>query len=359
MGDGSKIRIQVTDVEDGQRLDRFLTDKLQKIVEFPVSRSMIQAYIPIRVYKQHDHSISGVKILSEGEVDNYHVVDKPSYKVKKGESFYIEIVKLQEISRRKRMRCGALSWPVKAESSVLSIVYEDDDVLVLNKPSGLVVYPSIKHPDGTLANYVKGYLIKKLGQGQLDVNLQKAGLVHRLDKDVSGLILFAKNSEAQKYLQRQFKQHTIEKYYYASVSDLSALVSKRFKHNKWHKIEGCIIRDPANRILRKLVFGMRKGCQNGKYAVTYLYWLENNKCLIRIETGRTHQIRATFKALGYGIIGDELYGSNVLQSADYGRLELYAIKLKFSLPSGTAKTLEIIDTIGDTKVVQMVHRLLD
>lgn len=184
------------------------------------------------------------------------------------------------------------------ENIPLDIVYEDDDVLVINKPAGMVVHPGHGHFNGTLVNALAYHL--SISQGP-DAKDERMGvLVHRIDKDTSGLLVVAKNDEAQLDLAKQFFVHSIERKYIAIV---------------WGNIredEGTIVgnigRDPSDR----MKFRVFPDGDHGKHAVTHYKVIERFgfvtvvECIL--ETGRTHQIRVHMAHIGHPIIGDPLYG---------------------------------------------------
>ena len=190
---------------------------------------------------------------------------------------------------------------VVPEPMDINIVYEDDAVMVINKPAGLVVHPGSGNYTGTLLNGVAYYL--KQQNPQLDENvLPRYGLVHRIDKNTSGLLLMAKTSQAAAFLSKQFFDHTIERKYIALV------------WGDFEQDEGTIIAHVGrNQRFRKLFDAYPEG-EHGKEATTHYRVLErfNYVTLVEcvLETGRTHQIRVHMKYIGHTLFGDSTYGGD-------------------------------------------------
>ena len=208
---------------------------------------------------------------------------------------------------------------LEAENIPLKIIYEDADILVVDKPAGLAVHPAPGHPSHTLVNAVLNYLP---GLAQ-DTDSLRPGIVHRLDKDTSGLILIAKNRLAQANLSQQFKNRIVKKSYLA-------LVKGKLAPEKG-VIEAAIGRDRSHRQRMAVVSKGREA--RTEYRVIKYY---GNYTLLEIkpETGRTHQIRVHLAAIGFPVVGDATYG---LKSPRFPRQFLHASKISFLLPSTGAR----------------------
>jgi 23S rRNA pseudouridine1911/1915/1917 synthase len=205
-----------------------------------------------------------------------------------------------------------------AEDIPLDILFENADLLVINKPAGMVVHPAAGHVSGTLAHAVLGHAADLEGVG----GEQRPGIVHRLDKDTSGIILVAKNDRAHRWLQEQFKQRLVKKTYIALVDGHPPTPQGR--------IEAPIARDPAHRKRMAVVPPGR-----GREAVTEYRVIENFHEYDLIEaaplTGRTHQIRLHLAFIGCPIVGDTVYGRRK-PSLPLDRHFLHASSISFRLP---------------------------
>ena len=257
------LRIVVDKGQVPVRIDKFMTDKLQHS-----SRNRIQKAADAGFVHVNDHPVkSNYKVRPEDVITL--MLDRPRHEN-----------------------------TIEAEDIPLDIVYEDDELLVIDKPAGMVVHPGAGNFHGTLINAVAWHL-KDLPS--FDANDPEVGLVHRIDKDTSGLLVVAKTAEAKRKLGLQFFNKTTHRSY-------NALVWANFVENEG-RIEGNIARDPKDR-LRMTVFPA--GSETGKPAVTHYRVLERFgyttlvECVL--ETGRTHQIRAHMKHVGHPIFGDERYG---------------------------------------------------
>lgn len=205
-----------------------------------------------------------------------------------------------------------------AEDIPLNIVFENDDLIVVNKPAGMVVHPAAGHYSGTLVNAVLGYDPDLEGIG----GEERPGLVHRLDKETSGLVILAKNERAHNWLQDQFRLRKVEKTYLALVDGKPPTPAGR--------VEAPIGRDPSHRKKMAIVSPGK-----GREAVSEYKTLESfrNHTLLEFHphTGRTHQIRLHCQFLGCPIVGDSVYGKRTV-TATINRHFLHAFRLKIILP---------------------------
>jgi 23S rRNA pseudouridine1911/1915/1917 synthase len=325
--------VKIDEKNTGKRLDLFVMEKLHEGDYKYISRNFLT------------NNWEGI-----AKVDG--VVRKQAYKLKTGEEVDIDMEKVQGLREK-----ITSSIEIKPQEGDLEVLFESDDFLIIDKPKGVVVHPGIGNEDGTLVNYVKGYLSPK---NNFKEEVQRAGIVHRLDKGVSGLIVFAKNLEMQKHLQEQFENHEVKKVYLANIeykelrrgikkyfpgeesecldidSEIEKLEESNFAFDKsWFKAEGYISRSPRNRVKMqfKKYFGRR-----GKKAISYIKPINKNQILVAIKTGRMHQIRATLEYFGIGIVGDTLYGfARAISMPD--AIELRSIFLSFKELDGSDFTI--------------------
>ena len=208
------------------------------------------------------------------------------------------------------------------EDIPLDIIFENDELIVVNKPAGMVVHPAAGHDSGTLVHAVLGYDPDMEGIG----GEERPGLVHRLDKETSGLIVLAKNERAHRWLQDQFRLRTVEKIYLALVDGKPPTPTGR--------VEASIGRDPSHRKKMAIV-----PTGKGRESVSEYKTLESFKDHTLLEfhpfTGRTHQIRLHCQFLGCPIVGDSIYGKKK-NTVKIDRHFLHAARLKIILPNETS-----------------------
>lgn len=273
---------------ENQRLDKALSELLSD-----VSRTKIKTY------------------LDEGLILVNDQPQKASYKVQENDVIFVNDLPKEETD-------------LNAENIPLDIVYEDDDLMVINKPKGLVVHPGAGNKSGTLANGLK-FHSDNLSTINGDF---RPGIVHRLDKDTAGLLVVAKNDFTHVKLQEQLVDHTLSRKYYALVLGVISEDNGQ--------IIAPIGRDKQNR--QKMAVDLR----NGKEAETTFKVLKrfSNTTLVEcvLKTGRTHQIRVHMNYIGHPVIGDPLYGKGNRTIYDDGQL-LYAHYIKFIHPR-TKKALD-------------------
>ncbi len=204
----------------------------------------------------------------------------------------------------------------QAESISLDLLFEDDYLLILNKPAGLVVHPGAGNRQGTLLNGLLGY-------NPIFSELDRAGIVHRLDKDTSGVLVIAKTLSVQKYLQSEFKLRNVNKEYTALINGIPKKTG-RLEHN--------LGRHPINRKKQAVINS------GGKVAISH-FNIEASFSLasqvgIKISTGRTHQIRVQMAHIGHAVIGDKLYGNRKYKKIVHvDRHMLHASKISFMHPN--------------------------
>lgn len=216
-----------------------------------------------------------------------------------------------------------VSSELAPESIPLDIVYENDDLLVVNKPAGMVVHPGAGHSSGTLVNAVLAYAPEIEGVG----GVKRPGLVHRLDKETSGLILLAKNDRAHQFLQEQFQERKVDKIYQALVDGQPP--------SRKGRVEVAVGRDPMHRQRMAPVLE-----EDGKMAVSEYFTVksfqDHTLLEVHILTGRTHQIRVHLAFLDCPVVGDTTYGRKK-PSVDIERFFLHAGRLGITLPGESEK----------------------
>lgn len=260
MSEENKFEFFVDENQQNTRIDLLLSLSLEG-----TSRSFIQ-----KLFDKEKISVNG------------SICDSKKYKVKTGDRIEISIPEPETLE-------------IEAEDIPLEIVYEDDDLLVVNKPKGMVVHPAVGNYTGTLVNAIMYHCGDRLSS----INgVIRPGIVHRIDKDTSGLLMIAKNDMAHEALSKQLSEHSITRKYMALVYD-------NIKEESG-TVDAPIGRDPKNR-LRQAVTD-----QNSKRAVTHYRVLERfgKYTLIeaQLETGRTHQIRVHMAHIKHPLVGDMVYG---------------------------------------------------
>ncbi len=241
-----------------------------------------------------DMSRSSVqKLISDGNITVNDKIIKSNYKIKLNDSIRIILPEPEILD-------------VAAEDIPIDIVYEDDDLAVINKSQGMVVHPAPGHYSGTLVNGLM-YHLKNLSS----INgVMRPGIVHRLDMNTSGLMLVAKNDKSHNFLAKCLKEHSINRIYYA-------LVEGNIKDDSGI-IDAPLGRSEKDRKKRTVTY------KNSKNAVTNFWVVERYKKFtlikLKLETGRTHQIRVHMKYIGHPVVGDDVYGSKINKFGLRGQL---------------------------------------
>lgn len=280
----------IIEAEDvGQRLDRYLTSILTDL-----SRTQIQQCI----------SIGAIQVNGQAS--------KAGYALRAGDEVLVAATALAPTASQAR-----------PQALPLDIVYEDADILVINKAPGMVVHPAPGHTEDTLVNALLAYY-PALATSEAE---QRPGIVHRLDRDTSGLLIVAKNTRAQAALVGQLQRHEIIKHYISLVEGVVSLDQG--------SIDAPIGRDPRHRQQMAIT------ALGGREARTHFRVMErfgrHTLLLIQLETGRTHQIRVHLKAIGHPVVGDPTYGSgNAIRGVHLQRQFLHASRLQFVHPISTA-----------------------
>lgn len=249
----------IVENEEGKRIDRYLAEQMPDM-----SRSYIQ------------------KIIKDGLVTVSEKPVKANYRLSLYESIKVTIPELKEPE-------------IEAEDIPLDILYEDQDIIVINKPKGMVVHPAPGHYSGTLVNA----LMYHCGNELSGINgVMRPGIVHRIDMDTTGSLIICKNDMAHQCIAEQLKEHSIKRVYYA-------IVHGNIKEDQG-TVNAAIGRHPIDR--KK----MSTKCKQGKHAVTHYTVIERfgdyTFIQCELETGRTHQIRVHMASIGHPLLGDAIYG---------------------------------------------------
>ena len=271
----------VSQEEKGKRLDAYIPS-----VDLDITRTSAQ------------------RLIEDGNILVNGKNAKVSYKIQENDKISVEIPKPKQIE-------------LKAQDIPIEIIYEDSDIIVVNKPKGMVVHPANGNPDGTLVNAIMAICKDSLSGIGGEI---RPGIVHRIDKDTSGLLIVAKNDNAHVKMSEQIKSHEVKKTYIALVRGV-------FKENE-ATIDMPIGRSTSDR--KKMAVN-----KNGKDAITHIKVLKRfdkyTLLQVNIETGRTHQIRVHLSHIGYPIVGDYTY-SNGKNEFDVVGQCLHAQKLEFKHP---------------------------
>ena len=282
------IRLKASEESKNQRLDAFLASSLDGLTRSQATR-----------------------LIESGEVAvNGRAVSK-SYKLAGGEDIAVTLPEPE---------------PVEAvpQDIPLDVVYEDADVIVVNKPSGMVVHPAPGHPDGTLVNALLYHCAGTLsGIG----GALRPGIVHRIDRDTSGLIIAAKNDAAHQYLSAQLADHTLARTY-------ECIVVGKLREDRG-TVNAPIARHPTDRKRMAVVAGGREAVTHWEVIARYPGYT-HVRC--RLETGRTHQIRVHMAYIGHPILGDTVYGAKKEVPGLTGQC-LHAVGLRFLHP----RTHEVVE----------------
>lgn len=284
----------------------------KKVIYEKFKRERLDFYLA-SVYRDHSRSYFQKLIYNKKILVNNKITSS-SYKLKYGDVVIIGF-------KDEKMLL------VKPENIKLNIIYEDTDIIVVNKPAGIVVHPACGHFSGTLINALAGY-----SKGNY-----KPYLVHRLDKDTSGAIIFAKNEKTKTDISKQFQDRDVKKIYYAAVK--GTVIENR------GKIEAPLGRSQQNRKL------MTVNSLAKKMAITEFKTILRNDGYtlleVRIITGRTHQIRSHMKYINHPVIGDQQYGGpRIINGKQFNRQMLHSYNISFVHP----KTMKIMEFIAELPI---------
>ena len=279
--------LSISENDAGQRLDRYLASSL-----VDMSRSQLQT------------------LIAEGAIQVNGRASKSGYALRAGDEIVVDL-----------MASVARTTQVKARPLPLDIVYEDADLLIINKAPGMVVHPAPGHSEDTLVNALLAYY-PQIQETEKD---QRPGIVHRLDRDTSGLLIVAKNARAQAALVEKMQRHEVVKRYLALVEGNVSLDQG--------SIDAPIGRDPRHR-QQMAITATGVGSREARTHFRVLErFARHTLLLVQLETGRTHQIRVHLKAIGHPVVGDPTYGSgSVIRGSDLQRQFLHSYQLQFTHP---------------------------
>nr|WP_300090524.1 RluA family pseudouridine synthase [Sedimentibacter sp.] len=291
--------------KNGERIDVYISSSLEDM-----SRNSVQ------------------KLIADGMVTVNEKTVKSNYKTRENDTIKIIIPEPELLD-------------VKAENIDINIVYEDNDLAVINKPQGMVVHPAAGHYGGTLVNGLM-YHLKDLSS----INgVMRPGIVHRLDKNTSGLMLVAKNDKSHNFLAACLKEHSINRIYYALVEgnvkdDLGKVDAPLGRSEKDRKKRAVTTKNSKNAVTNYQVVK-----RYGKYTLLKL----------KLETGRTHQIRVHMKYIGHPVVGDDVYGSKLNKFGLEGQL-LHSKSVGFIHPT-TGEYMEFDSELPDyfQKVLKIIE----
>ena len=300
------IRLRASEESKNQRLDAFLASSLDGLTRSQAAR-----------------------LIESGEVAVNGKTAGKSYKLAGGEDIAVTLPEPE---------------PVEAvpQDIPLDVVYEDADVIVVNKPSGMVVHPAPGHPDGTLVNALLYHCAGTLsGVG----GALRPGIVHRIDRDTSGLIIAAKNDAAHQYLSAQLADHTLARTY-------ECIVVGKLREDRG-TVDAPIGRHPTDRKRMAVVAGGREAVTHWEVIARYPGYT-HVRC--RLETGRTHQIRVHMAYIGHPILGDTVYGAKKEVPGLTGQC-LHAVGLRFLHPR-THEVVELFCPLPEefTRMLQKIRK---
>lgn len=296
----------IEEKDNGLRLDKYLSEQMTEL-----TRSFLQ------------------KLIKEEQVTIDGKVQKSNYKLRAGQRVTVIIPPAEDTE-------------IIPEDIPLDILYEDEDLLIVNKPKDMVVHPSAGHYSGTLVNAVMFHCKDSLSGINGEI---RPGIVHRIDKDTTGSLIICKNDESHLFIAEQIKEHSVKRIY-------RGIVSGTLKEMEG-TIEGDIGRHPADRKKMAVV------TKNGKPAITHYRVLEQfeNAAYMefRLETGRTHQIRVHMASIGHPLLGDTIYG-NPKNPYKLNGQTLHAMTIGFIHP-GTKEYMEVSAPLPEyfEKLIKKFH----